>query len=311
MTTTGTGRAQSPPLSRPPRLLRLPGALLRTARPHQWPKNLLVLAAPLAAATLGRHGHRTSDLALAVGAFICASAAVYAVNDVMDADRDREHPRKRTRPVASGQLGPAQAMTMAAVCGLCTALGATEIDSLWFTLLISAYLATSLLYSLGLKHLPVLELAVVASGFVLRILGGAAAGRIAPSAWFVLVCSLGALLVATAKRATELAALGTTAARQHRPSLRHYTPAGLRLGKRLTALAMLAAYYAWCLTEPDLQARAWHLATLLPLTGALLRFDRLTAGSGLVRVEDLLTRDRGMLCWELLWLALFLPGVLT
>jgi decaprenyl-phosphate phosphoribosyltransferase len=289
-----------------PNLLR---AALRTARPNQWPKNLLVLAAPLAAGTTGRYGQGAQDLALALLAFTCASAGVYFVNDVLDAERDRSHPRKRLRPIASGQLGERRALALALLCVLAAEACGLVIDNLWFTVTLSAYIATCLLYSGGLKHLPGLELLLVASGFVLRALGGAAAGRIPPSGWFVLVCSLGALLMATAKRAGELSSLAAQAAAVHRPSLRRYSLPGLRRAERLIAAAMLAAYLAWALAEHDPWTRAWHLATLLPLTAALLRFDHLAARNTPSRVEDLLMRDRPMLGLELLWLVLFTIGV--
>lgn len=308
--------APQPALRRPEPLtgtagvrLRLLPAALRTARPNQWPKNLLVLTAPLAAGTTGRYGQGVQDLACALLAFTCASAGVYFVNDIRDADRDRDHPRKRMRPIASGQLGERPAIVLAVLCLLAAEACGPAIDNLWFTVTLTAYITTCLLYSWGLKHLPGLELLLVASGFVLRALGGAAAARIPPSGWFVLVCSLGALLMATAKRAGELASLGAQAATRHRPSLRRYSLPGLRRAEHLIATAMLAAYLAWALTQHDPWTRGWNLATLLPLTAALLRFDHLAARKTTSRVEDLLMRDRTMLGLELLWLVLFTIGV--
>ncbi|MEY9967965.1 decaprenyl-phosphate phosphoribosyltransferase [Streptacidiphilus sp. MAP12-16] len=305
-----TAPAQSEPERAAPRTpRRLALAALRTARPHQWPKNLLVLAAPLAGSTLGRQGRGALDLTIAVLAFTCASAGVYLVNDVLDMERDRGHPGKRLRPVACGELGRSQALALGALCVLAAEAAGPLRLGVWFTVTITAYLATSLLYSLGLKHLPVIELALVASGFVLRALGGAAAARIPPSGWFILVCSLGALLVVIAKREKELAALGRPAAVQHRPCLRWYSTSGLLLGGRLVAAAMLTAYLFWALGEPDPWTRTWRLVTLVPLAGALLRFDRLTTRAGTSRVEDLLTRDRVMLVLEALWLLLFVLGM--
>lgn len=282
-------------------------AALRTARPHQWPKNALVLAAPLAGATLGPRRNGILDLLTAMLAFVAASTAVYFVNDVRDAERDRRHPRKRLRPVASGELGKAPALVLAALAGVAAEAAGLLVLDVWFTVIITAYLLTSLLYSLGLKHLAVAELALVASGFVLRAFGGAAAVHIPPSGWFILVCSLGALVVATAKRGTELAALDEAAV-LHRPSLRRYSVSGLRLAARLLGAAMLVSYLAWALVQPDRWVAHWPVVTLVPLVGALLRFDALTTRGGSVRVEDLLLRDRVMLRWELAWLVLFALG---
>lgn len=292
---------------------RVPAALLRTARPRQWVKNLLVFAAPLTGSELtarqfeARGGSALGGAALAFVVFTLASCAVYFVNDTIDAERDRQHPRKCRRPIASGELGETTAVTVAGVCLLAALTLSVAGPGYGLTIAVTAYLATSFLYSLGLKHVAVLELTLVASGFVLRALGGAASSQVPPSGWFVLVCSLGALLVATAKRHTELAGLGDPAA-AHRPSLRHYTAAGLRFTQRAVAFAMVAAYLAWALMEPDARERAWHVATLLPLIAALLRFDRLTSRGTTSHIEDLLIRDTPMILLELTWLLLFAVG---
>lgn len=279
----------------------------QTARPRQWPKNLLVFAAPLAGATLGRDEGLGYALA-AAAAFTAAAAAVYCVNDVIDAPRDRLHPAKRFRPVAAGRLPAAHALILAA-------LGAAAAVSLGFWIgeprlaaLIAGYLALSLLYGLALKHLAVVELIFVASGFVFRALGGAVATHVPPSGWFLLVCSLGALMVAMAKRATEFAALGDQAA-SHRPVMRWYSLAGLRLSQRLVAVAMIGAYLLWAYGEHDGWMRAWHLASAIPLVAALIRFDRLTGRAQDRPVEDLITRDGPMICCELAWLAMFVVGL--
>ncbi|WP_051966710.1 decaprenyl-phosphate phosphoribosyltransferase [Kitasatospora mediocidica] len=284
-----------------------PLAVLRTSRPRQWPKNLLVFAAPVAAAERGRTDGLGYTL-VAFGVFTAASCAVYFVNDVADVERDRHHPRKRTRPIAAGQLAVGHALVLAAGFVLLAVSGALAIGSPGLAVTVTAYLAVSFLYSSTLKHIPVLELTVVASGFVLRALGGAAAARVAPSGWFVLVCSLGALLVAIAKRYTELAGLGTTAA-GHRPCLRGYTPVGLRFAQRFVSAAMVGAYLGWALLNGSPWAVGWHLVTAVPLAAALARFDWLTARATMTRVEDLITRDGPMLCCELLWLALFVVGM--
>ncbi len=142
--------------------------------------------------------------------------------------------------------------------------------------MLGIYLASSLLYCVALKHVPVLELAFVASGFVLRALGGAIATHVPPSGWFLLVCSLGALMVATAKRFSELTVLGADGA-SHRPVLRWYSLTALRLSQRAMAVAMIVAYLLWAGSGHDAWMRWWHLASAVPLALALARFDRLTA----------------------------------
>jgi decaprenyl-phosphate phosphoribosyltransferase len=284
-------------------------ALLRTARPRQWSKNLLVLAAPLAAGAWGRGGRGPVDLMLALAAFVCASAAVYAVNDLADLERDRRHPVKRLRPLASGQLGPGQAWGFAVGCVLTAELLGAWVGSWPFTVVVSGYLVLCLAYTWVLKHVPVLELAVVAAGFVLRALGGACAAGIAPSGWFLLVCSLGALSVVTAKRATEAALLGRSAG-GHRPVLLRYRLAWLRAGQRLVLAGTAGAYLAWAAETSMASARVWHLASAVPLVLALARFDRLASARASARVEDLLVNDWMMLTVELLWVLSFLGPVM-
>ena len=290
-----------------PGWMRWPLAVLRTARPRQWPKNLLVFAAPLAGTSLGRRDGLAYAL-VAAAAFCVASVAVYMVNDVADAERDRRHPVKRRRPIAAGELAKSHAVAVAAVCIAVAVAAGFAIRTPLLSVIIGGYVASSLLYSLVLKHIPVVELLFVASGFVLRALGGAAATRVPPSGWFLLVCSLGALLVAIAKRYTELAVLGRDAIR-HRPSMRWYRPAALRLSQRITAIAMTTAYVLWALGEHRGWIRGWHLASALPLAGTLIRFDHLTARATPRPVEDLLARDTPMVLLEIAWLLTFVTGL--
>jgi decaprenyl-phosphate phosphoribosyltransferase len=288
----------------PARWLR---AVLRTTRPRQWPKNLLVFAAPLAAASLGRDDGLGYAL-LAMFAFGCASAAVYFVNDVADVERDRKHPVKRNRPIASGALPEQHAIVLAVLAAAFAVLSGVVIREPLLVLTASAYLCSSFLYSFKLKHVPYVEMLIVASGFLLRVLGGAAATHVKPlSIWFLLVCSLGALGVAVAKRYTELTSLGADAIR-HRPVMRWYRPDILRFTQVLIGVGMLATYLMWALSE-NTAARPWHLASALPLAAALVQFGVLTARGTVRPVEDLITRDVVMLCCEAVWLILFCVGL--
>jgi len=281
-------------------------AAVATTRPRQWPKNLLVLAAPLAGASLGRDNGLAYAL-LAMAAFACASAAVYFVNDVADAERDRRHPVKRSRPVASGALPEQHAAVLAALAALLAVGSGLAVREPLLAAAVCAYLCSSFLYSFRLKHVPYLEMLIVASGFLLRVLGGAAATRVPLSVWFLLVCSLGALGVAVAKRYTELASLGPDAAR-HRPAMRWYRPRQLRVAQVLIGAGMLATYLMWASSEAT-GVRPWHLASALPLTVALVRFGVLTARGTVRPVEDLITRDAVMLGCETAWLLLFCTGL--
>ena len=281
-------------------------AVIMTTRPRQWPKNLLVFAAPLAGASLGRSDGFGYAL-LAMFAFGCASAAVYFINDVADVQRDRRHPVKRNRPIASGALPEQHAVALAVLAALIAVGAGVVIREPLLVATASAYLCLSFLYSFKLKHVPYVEMLIVASGFVLRLLGGAAATHVKPSVWFLLVCSLGALGVAVAKRYTELTSLGADAVK-HRPVMRWYRADMLRVTQVLIGIGVLATYLMWALSEkPD--PRPWHLASAVPLAFALVRFGVLAARRTVRPVEDLITRDTVMLLCEAAWLVLFCVGL--
>ena len=299
--------AAARPTPWPAALAMLLVAAVLAARPRQWPKNLLVFAAPLAGATLGRPDGFGYAL-VAFAAFTAASSAVYLINDVMDAERDRLHPTKRSRPVASGRLPKPLALVLAGVGLGLAMLASAAIREPRLALVIGTYVLTSWLYSVGLKHVPGVELAFVASGFVLRALGGAVATHVPPSPWFLTVCSLGALMVAIGKRYTELSVLGTEAA-AHRPVMRWYRIWLLRAGQRAASVVMMVAYVLWALSEHDSWMRGWHVASAVPLACALIRFDRLTGLADGRPVEDLISRDPTMICAELVWLAMFTVGL--
>jgi decaprenyl-phosphate phosphoribosyltransferase len=282
-------------------------AVVQTARPRQWPKNLLVFAAPLAGASLGRDDGLAYAL-VAAAVFTAASAAVYFVNDVADAERDRQHPTKRLRAIASGRLPRSQALVLAGLLSVAAVAVSLWIRVPGLAVLVAAYIALTILYTLVLKHVPVVELLFVASGFVLRALGGAAATKVPPSGWFLAVCSLGALMVATAKRFTELTVLGPEAA-IHRPVMRWYTPGLLRLSQRITSVIMVTAYLLWAYGQDGTWTRTFHLISALPLAAALLRFDWLTGHQPGKPVEDLIARDKLMIGCELAWLGLFVGGL--
>jgi decaprenyl-phosphate phosphoribosyltransferase len=166
-------------------------------------------------------------------------------------------------------------VVLAALAALFAAGSGVVIDEPLLAAAVSLYLCSSFLYSFRLKHFPFAKMFIVAPGFLLRVLGSAAATHVGPSVWSLLVCSLGALAVAVANRYTELTSLGADAVR-HRPVMRWYRPGLLRVAQPLTGTGVLATYLMWALSEkPD--PRPWHLASALPLALALTRFGVLIA----------------------------------
>ncbi|NOZ77586.1 MAG: decaprenyl-phosphate phosphoribosyltransferase [Acidobacteria bacterium] len=194
--------------------------LVRSLRPEQWVKNGFVLV-PLVFS-----GHlddpEAFELAvLAVAAFCAASSAMYLVNDLLDAPRDRAHPVKRQRPIASGLVPPSWAAIWAmALGGAAIAIGLAVGRA--FLAVLAAYIVLVLLYSAGLKRAVFVDVLVVAAGFVLRVAGGAVAIAVPVSNWLLLCAYLLALYLALGKRRAELVLLGEEAG-EHRAVLGHYS----------------------------------------------------------------------------------------
>jgi 4-hydroxybenzoate polyprenyltransferase len=194
-------------------------ALAVSVRPRQWIKNLFVFAG-----LIFSHKLFTPDAGRALVAFVvfCAlSGTVYLVNDVADRVRDRAHPRKRLRPVASGALSASAAVTAATVLAIASLAAATALGTP-FLLAAAAYVVLLLSYSVWFKHIVLVDVLVVASGFVLRAVAGALAVDVDISGWLLICTILIALFLALGKRRHELLTLDAEAAR-HRPILAEYS----------------------------------------------------------------------------------------
>lgn len=165
---------------------RFGAGLLRLARPRQWTKNILVLVAPGAAGILG-HVHPLLVALGAVGVFCVASSGTYAINDVLDAEADRQHPTKCDRPVAADVVTARNAVAFGVAC-FAAALGlALFVAGTSFSIVVASYVGLTCFYTLRLKRVPVIEMICVSGGFVLRAIGGGVATGVAISNWFVIV----------------------------------------------------------------------------------------------------------------------------
>ncbi|MGQ0511148.1 MAG: UbiA prenyltransferase family protein [Betaproteobacteria bacterium] len=220
-------------------------AWLALLRPQQWVKNSFVLAG-----LLFGHGWRDPELAfaaaIATAAFCLGSGAVYAFNDCRDAAGDREHPDKRLRPVASGAVAPREAYALAAASaasGLALAAWAGWLVAA----ILAAYLTLNIAYTLGLKRVRVLDVILIASGFMLRLLAGTAGIGIEPSRWLLACGFLLTLFLGFAKRRAELSKLADDAA-QHRPVLGRYTIAFLDRAIGICASGMSLTYALYTLS---------------------------------------------------------------
>ncbi len=282
-------------------------ALLASTRPKQWVKNVLVFAAPVAAGAVTRPQVLVNSL-VAFVVFVLASSGCYLVNDVCDAERDRMHPNKRNRPIATGAVSVTTATTAGVVLLMLAVVGSLTIDRELLTVVLLTYVASTISYGAAVKAVPGLEALVLATGFVLRPVAGAAATGVHPSGWFLAVCCLAALTIVLGKRQVELARLGSRAA-EHRPALARYTVSGLRRARVAAASGMVAAYGCWAATRPAGHPRLVALLTLAPVVVALARLGRLNDRGEGDAPELVLLADRRMQLAAASWLLLFALGL--
>ncbi len=196
---------EAPAANPPSQDSRLAG-LVRTARIRQWPKNLLVFAAPGAAGVLTHPGPLLRSL-VAFAAFCAVASGTYFINDAVDAEADRAHPTKRRRPVAAGTVSRRLAVTVGSLLAA-AGIGAGSALEWRLGLVLVIYVGIQIAYSLFLKRQPIFDLAAVAAGFVLRAIAGAVAVPVPISEWFLIVATFGSLLMVTGKRVAEQAELG-------------------------------------------------------------------------------------------------------
>ena len=278
-------------------------------RPRQWVKNALVATAPLAAGRLVEIGVLI-DVALAFVAFCLVSATVYLINDVRDVEEDRLHPRKRFRPIAAGELTPGAAWALAVItAGLGLTLGFLVSTPLGITLVV--YVGLQILYSTFLKHLPVVDLAMVASGFLLRAIAGGAATNIALSQWFLLVAAFGSLFMVAGKRYSEMKSLGGDAGT--RRSLTRYSESYLRFTWMLAAVMVLISYSLWAFENRGDAPYGvpWTALSIAPFTLGLLQYALEVDTGNAGEPEDVVLHDHVLQGIGVVWLVLISLAVLV
>jgi decaprenyl-phosphate phosphoribosyltransferase len=277
--------------------------LLRACRPKQWSKNLLVLAAPAAAGVID-HPLVAAQVAGAFAVLCLVSSATYLVNDVRDREQDRLHPRKRTRPVAAGEISSRMALWIAAALAVTGVAGAAIITP-GLALVAVGYLALTGSYSLWWRRVVVLDILAIAAGFALRALAGGVATDIYLSRWFVLVTAFCAIYLVAAKRLAELRdGAGSSPARA---TLRRYSLESLRLTLAVAAAGAGAAYVSWAVTRPS--HLLWYVLSVVPFLLWLGRYAALIGAGAGQAPEELILRDRALLALSVAWGLLFLGGV--
>lgn len=281
--------------------------LLREARPKQWLKNGLLLAAPGAAGVLSV-GDRLVDVLLAVLAFCLTASGVYYLNDVNDVEADRQHPTKRSRPVAAGIVPVPLALGVGV--GLFVAGAAVGALVGWRLLLVLAvYVALTTSYSLRLKHVPVVDLVVVAAGFLVRAVAGGVAADVPLSPLFLLVAAFGSLFMVAGKRHGEFMEMGEERAAT-RASLSAYSDAYLRYVWSIASAVTMVGYSLWAFSlSQGLDQPIWYTLSAAPFIVALLRYAYLVEGGRGGEPEELVLQDRQLQLFGAVWAALFGCGV--
>ncbi|MCX2712700.1 decaprenyl-phosphate phosphoribosyltransferase [Mycolicibacterium sp. J2] len=279
----------------------LASGLVKALRPRQWVKNVLVLAAPLAALGTDVHydyGFLASRVAVAFVVFSMAASCIYLINDARDVEADRQHPTKRFRPIAAGVVPESLAYGIAVVLGV-AALVISYVVSPSLAVVIAVYIGIQLAYCFGLKHQAVLDICIVSSAYLIRAIAGGAATDIQLSQWFLLVMAFGSLFMAAGKRYAELQLAERTGAKI-RKSLESYTSSYLRFVWTLSATAVVLCYGLFAF-ERDGGSASWWAVSIIPFTIAILRYAVDIDGGDAGEPEDIALHDRVL---QLLALAL-------
>lgn len=282
-------------------------ALIRLARPKQWVKNLLVFAAPGAAGILSSPSV-AARAGLAFVAFSAVASSTYVINDVLDLAADRAHPTKRQRPLAARTVSVSVALVFAAAM-LVVGTTVASLLGLAFLEVVGLYIALTLAYSAVLKRIEVIDIAVVAACFVLRAAGGGAATGVAPSSWFLILTSAGALFVVAGKRLADLRharAAGSLAFARRAA----YPEPFLRSVGILAGTLAVMAYCLWSLAVPhDIDGVAWSQVSIVPFVIALLRYGLVIERGEASAPEEVFFSDHVLQVAVLVWIATFAVGV--
>ena len=276
----------------------------------QWVKNGLLVVAPGASGTLF-HRSVLANTVVAFAAFCCVASSLYILNDLRDVESDREHPAKRFRAIASGDLTARAAVAASVVLG---AIGFTLPVLIrhpaGFYLILGLYALETLSYIMWLKNAVIIEMGLVASGFFLRSYAGAVASHIPVSTWFLIVVTFGALFLVVGKRAAELRHVGST----NRAVLRLYTAEFLHSALTLSATVVVTAYCLWAIdtSSTGLSSIKHELIpvrlSMVPVVLAILFIMRGAESSEGESPEDLLLKNRTVQVLAVVWAGLIFTG---
>jgi len=279
---------------------------VRLARPGHWLKNGFVFAALVFARRVTDAGAVLKTVE-AFAAFCLASSAVYALNDVADRAEDAQHPSKRGRPVASGAVGVGAAVVLGLVLAAGSAALAAHVGGA-LALVVAAYLVLMLAYTLGLKRVAILDVLIIASGFVLRAYAGGVAIQVEVSHW-LLLCTLSlSLFLGFAKRESERVALGEAASATRPLAWGLYTRQTLAHMMTVSAGLAIVTYMLYTVdarTVAEVTRGDRRLfVTVLPVLYAVFRFYHMAVTGRAADPVDLVRRDPAFVAALVIWVAM-------
>ena len=285
----------------------LAAGLLREARPKQWVKNVLLLAAPGAAGVL-TEWDSLGPVLLGILAFCLTASGVYYVNDLLDVESDRAHPVKSSRPIAAG-IVPEPLAKVVAVLLFLAGLVLAWLVSPAFLLVLVVYVVITTSYSFRFKHVPVVDLVMVSAGFLIRAIAGGVAADVRLSPLFLLVAAFGSLFMVAGKRHGEFREMGEERAAT-RASLSAYSDAYLRYVWSIASAVTMVGYSLWAFQlSQGRPSPIWYELSVAPFVIALLRYAYLVEGGEGGEPEELVLSDRQLQLFGLVWALLFAAGV--
>jgi decaprenyl-phosphate phosphoribosyltransferase len=283
-------------------------AILKEARPHQWMKNILVFAAPGALGVLNEWEPlwKTSVIFIA---FCLTASGTYYWNDIKDVEQDRLHPKKKFRPIASGAIP----LPLAKILGTLLLIGGPVLATtirMEAGAIVALYAVLTISYSSWLKHVALLDLAIVASGFVLRAMSGAAGTETPMSNWFVLCTTFGSFFIVAGKRFAELVEMGDSAGAT-RAALRDYSVPYLRQLLVVSCTATVVTYCMWAFENASNaeEVLPFHALSIVPMVLALLRYLMVLENGGGGAPEEVFLRDRSIQIYGLAWVVVYALAV--
>jgi decaprenyl-phosphate phosphoribosyltransferase len=280
--------------------------LVLTARPRQWAKNVLVFGAPATGSVLLQADAMLAAFAAFVS-FCLAASGVYFVNDLVDRIGDREHPKKRLRPIAAGRI-PARVAIAAGSVLMTAGLVIGVLGAGWaLGAVVAGYIALTLAYAFWLRNVALFDITAIAGGFLLRAVAGGVAVEVPLSMWFLMVAAFGSLFIAAGKRHAEFISLGGDRG-NHRRVLQEYSEPYLRFIQNSSATVAIAAYSLWAF-EGEVGGTLWSALSIIPFVLAILRYALVLESGRGGTPEDIVLSDPPLLGVGVAWVLLVTTGV--